>query len=58
MNVQEILIKEIKRQPESVLRELLHYLRFLDRERQEEAWSDTLPSREIEQEILNILDRT
>ncbi len=50
-------MEEIKRQPEPVLRELLHYMKFLDRQRAEEEWADVLPSREVEQEKLDILDR-
>ncbi|MGH7951713.1 MAG: hypothetical protein ACREFE_07310 [Limisphaerales bacterium] len=57
MSAQEMLIDEIKRQPEPVAREVLHYLKFLERQREEEAWSDVLPSREVEQEKLDILDR-
>ena len=56
MSTQEMLLEEIKRQPEQVLREVLHYLKFLARQRQEEAWADVLPTREVEQEVLNILD--
>ena len=56
MSTQELLIEEIKRQPEPVLREVWHYLKFLERKRQEEAWSDVLPSREVEQETLDLLD--
>jgi hypothetical protein len=56
MSTQEMLLSEIKNQPEPVLRELRHYLRFLTRQREEEAWADVLPSREVEQEVLDILD--
>ena len=56
MSAQEILIEEIKRQPEPVLQEVLHYLKFLERRREEESWADVLPSREVEQEKLDILD--
>ncbi len=56
MSTQEILVEEIKKQPEPVLREVLHYLKFLERQRAEEAWADILPTREVEQEVLNILD--
>ena len=56
MSAQEILIEEIKHQPEQVLREVLHYLKFLERQREQEAWVDVLPSREVEQEKLDILD--
>jgi hypothetical protein len=57
MSAKEILLEEIKRQPEPVLREVLHYLKFIERQRQEEAWADVLPTREVEQEVLDILDR-
>lgn len=56
MSAQEILIEEIKRQPESVAREILHYLKFLEHQKAGEAWTDILPSREVEQEKLDILD--
>jgi hypothetical protein len=56
MSTQEMLLAEIKDQPEPVLRELWHYLRFLTRQREEETWADVLPTREVEQEVLNILD--
>lgn len=42
MSAQEILIEEIKRQPEPVLRELLHYLKFLERQRESESPMDGL----------------
>lgn len=51
-----MLIEEIKTQPEPILREVWHYLKFLERQRQQEAWSDLLPTREVEQEVLDILD--
>jgi hypothetical protein len=57
MSTQEILLEEIKNQPEPVLREVLHYLKFLERQREEEQWADVLPSRKVEQEVLDILDR-
>ena len=56
MSTQEILLEEIKKQPEPVLREVWHYLKFLVREREEEAWADVLPTREVEQEVLDTLD--
>ena len=56
MSAQEILIEEIKHQPEPVVREVLHYLKFLERQHAQENWSDVLPSREVEQEKLDILD--
>jgi hypothetical protein len=57
MSAQEMLIEEIKGQPEPLLREVLHYLRFLERQRAQEEWADVLPSRDVEQEVLDILDR-
>jgi Protein of unknown function (DUF2281) len=33
MSAQELLIAEIKRQPEPVLREVLHYIKFLEQQR-------------------------
>ena len=56
MSVQELLLEEIKQQPEPVLREVLHYMKFLQRQRAEETWTDVLPSREVEQEKLDVLD--
>jgi hypothetical protein len=56
MSAQEMLIEEIKRQPELVVREVLHYLKFLERQHAQEDWADVLPSREVEQEKLDILD--
>ena len=56
MSTQEILVEEIKHQPEPLLREVLLYLKFLARQREEEAWADVRPDREVEQEVLDILD--
>jgi hypothetical protein len=56
MSTQEMLLAEIKNQPEPVLREVLHYLKFLSRQQEEKAWADLLPTREVEQEVLDILD--
>ena len=56
VSTQEMLVEEIKRQPEPVLREVWHYLKFLTRQREEEEWSDVLPSRQVEQDVLDILD--
>jgi len=56
MSTEEMLLAEIKNQPEPVLREVRHYLRFLTRQREEESWADVLPTREVEQEVLDILD--
>ena len=51
-----MLLAEIKNQPEPVLREVWHYLKFLTRQREEEEWADVLPSRVVEQEVLDVLD--
>ena len=40
MSAQEILIEEIKHQPETVAREVLHYLKFLKRQHEMEAPMD------------------
>jgi hypothetical protein len=56
MSAQEILIEEIRHQSEPVVREVLHYLKFIERQRAQENWEDVLPSREVEQEKLDILD--
>ena len=37
MSPQEILIEEIRHQPEPVVREILHYLKSLERQREPEA---------------------
>ena len=56
MSTQEMLLEEIKRQPEPVLIEVWHCLKFLTRQREEEAWADVLPPRQVEQEVLDHLD--
>jgi len=42
MSAQEMLIEEIKHQPETVVREVLRYLKFLERQRETEAPMDGL----------------
>ena len=42
MSTQEILVEEIKHQPEPLLREVLLYLKFLARQREAEAPMDKL----------------
>ena len=42
MSAQEILIEEIKHQPETVAREILHYLKFLERQREMETPMENL----------------
>jgi hypothetical protein len=56
MSTQERLIAEIEKQPESILREVWHYLKFLERQRLEEEWADVLPGRDVEQEVLDLID--
>ena len=38
------------------MKRYLHFLRFLIREREQASWEDVLPDREVEQEVLSILD--
>lgn len=52
----QMLIDHIRTQPEPVLREVWHYMKFLEVKHQEEEHSDLLPGRDVEQEILDILD--
>jgi hypothetical protein len=42
MSSQELLIEAIKHQPEPVLRELRHYLEFLQRQHQAETTMETV----------------
>jgi hypothetical protein len=42
MSAQEILIEEIRRQPEPVVLQILHYLKFLERQHGTEAPMDSL----------------
>ena len=42
MSAQEILIEKIKHQPEPVVREILHYLKSLERQREMETPMDRL----------------
>ena len=42
MSAQEMLLEEIKRQPEPVLREVLQYMKSLQRQREPEAPMDSL----------------
>jgi hypothetical protein len=56
MNAKAALLEEIEKQPEPVLREVLHYLKHVERQRADDDWADVLPGRPIEQEIADILD--
>ena len=40
MSTWEMLIAEIKKQPEPLLLEVCLYMRFLTRQRKEQAWAD------------------
>jgi hypothetical protein len=42
MSAQEMLIEEIKHQPELVVREVLNYLKFLERQREMKAPMDSI----------------
>lgn len=42
MSAQEMLMEEIKRQPESVVCKVLRYLKFLEQQRESEAPMDNL----------------
>ena len=42
MSAQELLIEEIKHQPEPVLREMLRYMKSLQRQREPEAPMDSV----------------
>ena len=42
MSAQELLTEEIKNQPEPVLLEVLRYMKFIQRQRENEAPMDTL----------------
>ena len=62
MSAQEILIEEIKHQPESVAREVLRYLKFVERQREQEeppmdrvvadSWEKLGPAPEVDYDKL------
>lgn len=56
MSARDAILREIKDLPESVLQEALHFIRFAARQRQEDEWRDVLPTREVEQEVLDLID--
>jgi hypothetical protein len=56
MSAQEMLLEEIKRQPEPVLREVLHYLKYLVRAHEEDASSDLPLPREVDEDVVDLLD--
>ncbi len=57
MSARDKLLAEIDKQPEPVLVETLHYLRFVAREHEKSEFDDILPTREVEQEVLNMIDQ-
>jgi hypothetical protein len=56
MSAREMLLSEIERLPEPVIEETLLFIRFAARQRENNEWADVLPSRAVEQEVLDILD--
>ncbi len=56
MSARDALLAEINQLPESVLVETLHFMRFAARQQEERDSHDVLVSREIEQEVLDLLD--
>lgn len=57
MSARDTLLAEIEHLPEPVLLEALHFVRYIARQREEEEWSDVLLGRELEQEVLDIIDK-
>ncbi|MCX6858149.1 MAG: hypothetical protein NTV80_24980 [Verrucomicrobia bacterium] len=56
MSARDTLLTEIETVPDSVLWEAVHFIRYAVRQQQQDEWQDLLPSREVEQEVLDILD--
>ena len=56
MNLRQQIAEELQHQPEPVVREVFHYLRFLVRQQADEAWADVLAAPEVQQEVLDIID--
>jgi hypothetical protein len=61
MSAQEMLLEEIKKQPESVLRDVLRYMKFLERQREVETplesvvadtWEKLGPSADVDYDKL------
>jgi hypothetical protein len=48
VSTQEMLLAELKNQPDPAPREVWRYQKFVTRQRDEEAWSDLLPTREVD----------
>ncbi|MEA3209799.1 MAG: hypothetical protein QOE70_2856 [Chthoniobacter sp.] len=56
MSARDAILTEVEHLPESVLQEALHFIRFVARQREDAEWQDILPSREVEQEVLDLID--
>ncbi len=56
MSARDQLLTEIDQQPEPVFLEALHYIRYVARQREADEWQDLLRSREVEQEVLDLID--
>jgi hypothetical protein len=56
MSARDAILTEINSLPEAVLQEALHFMRFAARQREDAEWQDVLPSREVEQEVLDLID--
>ena len=56
MSAREMLLSEIERLPDPVIEEALLFIRFAVRQHEDNEWADVLPSRGVEQEVLDILD--
>lgn len=57
MSTREAILAEIDHLPEPVLVEALHFIRFTARQRDNAEWDDLLPGREIEEEVLHLIDQ-
>lgn len=56
MSAREMLASQIELLPEPLVEETLLFVQFALRQREEVQWADVLVSREVEQEVLDILD--
>ncbi len=56
MSAREMLLSEIEHLPEPVIEMALLFIRFTVCQRENNEWADVLPSRDVEQGILDILD--
>lgn len=56
MSARDQLKVEADRLPEAVVMEALHFIRFIARQNDEQEWQDVKPGRDVEQEVLDLLD--